>query len=88
MPGDCLTGLSAVAVAVYLNQIGNVDLFKGFAGIAGTENDGSCIAEICTAAQQIQGVVIVGVNAHGINAQEAAVSFVQEVQQLNPFFCS
>ena len=84
--GDCLTGLSAVAVAVYLNQIGNVDLFKGFAGIAGTENDGSCIAEICTAAQQIQGVVIVGVNAHGINAQEAAVSFVQEVQQLNPFF--
>jgi len=83
---DGFTALSAVAVAVYLDQIGNVDLFKGFTGIAGTENGCPCITEICTAAQQIQGVVIVGVNAHGINAQEAAVSFVQKVHQLYPFF--
>ena len=83
---DCFTGLSAVAVAVYLDQIGDIDLFKGLAGVVGTENNCPCVAEICTAAQQIQRVVIIRVNAHGIHTQEAPVCFVQEAQQLHPFF--
>ena len=83
---DCFTGLSAVAVAVYLDQIGDIDLFKGLAGVVGTENNCPCVAEICTAAQQIQRVVVVRINAHCIYAQKASVGIVQKSQQLYPFF--
>ena len=83
---DCFTGLSAVAVAVYLDQIGDIDLFKGLAGVVGTENNCPCVAEICAAAQQIQRVVVVRINAHCIYAQKASVGIVQKSQQLYPFF--
>ena len=71
---------------MYLNQIGNIDFFKGLAGIVGAENGSPRVAEISTAAQQIQRVIIIRIHTHGIHTQEAPVCFVQEAQQLHPFF--
>ena len=76
--------LSAFAVAVNLNQVSDINAVKGFTAIPRTENFGFCIAEICTAAEQVDGVIIRRVNAHRIYAQESTFGVVQVVQHLIP----
>ena len=76
--------LSAMTVAVNLNQVSDINAVKGFTAIPRTENFGFCIAEICTATEQIDGIIICRVNTHGIHAQESTFRIVQVVQHLIP----
>ena len=82
--GNCFPELSAFAVAVNLNQVSDINPVKGLTAVLRTEDFRFCIAEICTTAEQVDGVIIRRVNAHRIYAQESTFGVVQVVQHLIP----
>ena len=81
---DGFPELSAFSVAMNLNQIRDINSVESLTAVPRTEDCGFCITEICTATEQINGVLVSGVNAHGIHAQEATFCIVQIIQHLIP----
>ena len=76
--------LSAVAVCVYLNQVGYINPGEGFAAVCCLEDFGAGIAEVCAACQQIEGVVVSRVDTECIDTEHATIFFIQECHQLFP----
>ena len=80
-----LAALSAVAVAVYLDQICDIRRIPGLAPVLGAEHCRPGVAEVCAAAQGIDDIVVVGIQRHRVHAEKAPVCIRKERHQLFPF---